>query len=211
MANKSRKLERRLHIICEGAKTEPMYLQGYIDEFASEKARLISIPDVKYNTPIALVRAAIRLKESDATTDEDEIWVVYDREAVSKYPHTLHREAWELAHSQSINVVLSNICFELWLLQHFSFNSAPYSCFDDLKKNSSLKADLLKIGIKNYDKADKKLYGKIKKGIPNARARAKALNKQSFAAAPLNANKPFQLSCYTNVNELLDAIDEFTP
>lgn len=211
MAKKNRKLEKRMHIFCEGSKTEPMYLQGYIDEFASNKAKLINIPDIKYNTPIALVRAAIRHKESEYTTDDDEIWVIYDRESVAKYSHALHHEAWTLAVDNNIKVSLSNVCFELWILQHFAFKNTPYSCFDDLKKNSSLKKDLLSVGIKNYDKADVNLYKQIRGGIPNARLRAKALNKQSFNAAPSNIDKPFQLACYTNVNELLDAIDLFTP
>lgn len=211
MAKKMRKLEKRMHIFCEGSKTEPMYLQGYIDEFAQDKAKLINIPDIKYNTPIALVRAAIRHKESEDTTDDDEFWVIYDRESVIKYSHDLHHEAWVLAADNKINIALSNVCFELWILQHFAFKNTPYSCFDDLKKNSSLKKDLLTVGVKNYDKADISLYKKIRAGIPNARLRAKALNKQSYNSAPANTNKPFQLACYTNVNELLDAIDLFTP
>ncbi|EID1963150.1 TPA: RloB family protein [Escherichia coli] len=211
MAKNVRKLEKRMHIFCEGAKTEPMYLQGYIDEFASEKAKVIHIPDIKYNTPIALVKAAIKHKESGDTSDDDEFWVVYDREAVTKYPHTLHHEAWDLAHANNINIALSNVCFELWILQHFAFKNTPYSSFDDLKKNSTLKKDLLSVGIKDYNKADATLYKKIRLGIPNARQRAKALNKQSLNAAPPHSNRPFLLGCYTNVNELLDAIDSFVP
>lgn len=206
-----RNLEKRMHIFCEGSKTEPLYLQGYIDEFAYKKAKLINIPDIKFNTPISLVKAAIRHKESEDTTVDDEIWVVYDREAVNKYSHALHHEAWDLANANNIKVALSNICFELWVLQHFAFKNTPYSCFDDLKKNSSLKKDLLSVGIKEYNKADALLYKKIRLGIPNARLRAKALNKQSLNAAPAHLNKPFLLDCYTNINELLDAIDSFVP
>ncbi|WP_318372827.1 RloB family protein [Enterobacter sp.] len=211
MARNKRTLEKRMHIICEGAKTEPLYLQGYIDEYASEKARLISIPDLKYNTPVSIVRAAVRLKESDSTTDDDEIWVVYDRESVAKYPNALHHEAWDLALSKNIKIAISNVCFEFWILQHFGFHCAPYSSFDDLKRNSSLKKHLASVGVRDYEKGDKLLYRKIKKGIGHARQRAKALNKQSLAAAPHGTDKPFQVACYTNVNELLDAIDSFTP
>lgn len=211
MAKKTRKLEKRMHIFCEGSKTEPMYLQGYVDEFANDKAKLINIPDIKYNTPIALVKAAIKHKESEDTTVDDEFWVVYDREAVSKYSHALHHEAWDMAESNDIKIALSNVCFELWILQHFAFKNTPYSCFDDLKKNSSLKDDLLSVGIKAYDKADVALYKKIRLGISNARKRAEALNKQSFNAAPAHTTRPFLLDCYTNINELLDAIDSFVP
>ncbi|MCU6167949.1 RloB family protein, partial [Enterobacter roggenkampii] len=89
-----------------------------------------------------------------------------------------------MAESNNIKIALSNVCFELWILQHFAFKNTPYSCFDDLKKNSSLKDDLLSVGIKAYDKADVALYKKIRLGISNARKRAEALNKQSFNAAP---------------------------
>ncbi len=83
-----------MHIICEGEKTEPFYIRGYIDDQAKEKAKVIEVPDVKVNTPVQLVDYAVSLRNSSSTSADDEYWVVYDRESVRKYSHELHAQAW---------------------------------------------------------------------------------------------------------------------
>lgn len=211
MPRPKKKLGKRMHILCEGEKTEPYYLKGYVTAYAPTKANVISVPDVKYNTPIALVDEAIRLKSSRDTSDEDEFWVVYDREAVAKYPHTLHSKARDRANSNNINIAFSNICFELWLLQHFGYRNTPYSCCDDLLKNSPLKADLLKVKISDYAKGNPHLFSKIQDAVPRARIRAAALNKESLLAAAKGVTQPHMLSAYTDIYLLLDAIDAFQP
>lgn len=197
-----------MHILCEGEKTEPFYLKGYIMAYAKDKANVISVPDVKFNTPIALVEEAIRLKNSRDTSPDDEFWVVYDREAVAKYSHALHNQARGKALSNNVNIAFSNICFELWLLQHFGYRNTPYSCCDDLLKNSPLKSDLLKLGITDYEKGNPHLFSKLQPGIARARARAEALNKESLLTAGTNT-QPHTLSSYTDIHLLLDAIDAF--
>ena len=211
MARKIKSPKKRMHIICEGKKTEPYYLDGYIQAFAHDKAKVISIPDVKYNTPVSLVDEAIKMMNSRDTSPDDEFWVVYDREAVSKYPHALHIRALNKARHNNINIALSNICFELWILQHFGFRNTPYSCCDDLLSNSPLRADLASIGVIKYEKGSPHLFSKLQKAVPLARARAAALNKQSQLAAPAGVVMPHQLSSYTDIHLLLDAIDAFQP
>ncbi|WP_409161144.1 RloB family protein [Pectobacterium sp. B2J-2] len=203
--------KKMMHILCEGEKTEPMYLLGYIENFAKDKAKIINVPDVKKNTPVQLVDEAIKLKDSNVTSPDDEIWVVYDRESISKYPHRLHAQAWDKATANKINIALSNICFELWILQHFEYTDSPFSCFDDLLNNSKLKDHLKNIGIHNYHKGDPHFFDKIKGGVSYARKRAAALNRSSLAVAGSSGSQPFVLSSYVGVHLLLDAIDNFIP
>lgn len=211
MPRPKKKLGKRMHILCEGEKTEPYYLKGYVLAYAPTKANVISVPDVKYNTPIALVDEAIRLKNSRETSDDDEFWVVYDREAVAKYPHALHAQARNKANSNGVKIAFSNICFELWLLQHFGYRNTPYSCCDDLLKHSPLKADLLKVKIADYSKGDPHLFTKIQDGVGRARIRAAALNQESLLTAANGSTQPHMLSAYTDIHLLLDAIDTFQP
>lgn len=148
MVRPVKKLGKRMYILCEGEKTESFYLGGY-SKFTKDRANVIEIPDIKCNTPIALVNEAINLKESKFTSSGDEFWVVYDREAVSKYSNDLHNQARQKAISNNINIALSNICFEFWLLQHCGYRNTPYAPCTDLLKNSPLKSDLLSVGIAN--------------------------------------------------------------
>lgn len=210
MAKKSLKPKRIMHIICEGTKTEPYYFSSYIDCFANEKAKVIEIPSCKKNTPVQLVDEAVQRKKSKDTSPDDVFWVVYDREGVGKYSNELHAKAWSKAIANNINIAFSNICFELWILQHFELTNSPFSCCDDLMANSNLRTHLRKVGINHYEKGNAQLFNKIKVGLERARIRAERLNTMSIASAPAAyASKPYLLSSYTSVHKLLEAIDNF--
>ncbi|EMU6896025.1 RloB family protein [Serratia bockelmannii] len=212
MAKKTIKPKRLMHIICEGAKTEPFYFSSYIDNFASEKAKVIEIPNCKKNTPVQLVDEAVSRKKSKETSSDDEFWVVYDREAVAKYSNKLHAQAWSKALANNINIAFSNICFELWILQHFELTTSPFTCCEELLATSNLRAHLKRVGIHNYEKGNAQLFSKISGGLGHARVRAARLNELVIRDAPVeHTNKPYMLNCYTNIYELLDAIDKFQP
>jgi len=209
MPRPPRQLKKLMHIICEGEKTEPFYIRGYIDDQAKEKAKVIEVPDVKVNTPVQLVDYAVSLRNSSSTSADDEYWVVYDRESVRKYSHELHAQAWNKAQANGINIALSNVCFEIWILLHFQGCDAPYENYDDLYRNSGLKGALKSVGIENYNKGFVHLYSKLAGGVSNARKRAEILNRRSKEVAEKDNHKPFHYGCYTDVHLLLDAIDSF--
>lgn len=200
-----------LHIFCEGKKTEPNYLSGYLGarHRGSRLLQVISIEKTDKNTPVQLVEAAINLKNSSGVTAHDEFWVVYDRESKAKYSDNLHQEALDKANSKNIQIALSNVCFELWILLHFQDVSAPYTSFTNLMKESNLKAKLKNAGIKNYEKADIQVFEVIKNQIPDARRRAEKMNRSTLEASHGAENRPHLLNPYTKVHELLNAIDLF--
>jgi hypothetical protein len=200
-----------LHIYCEGEKTEPNYLKKYIQrQFGSERGRdVVRVESTNKNTPIQLVEVAIKHKNSRSCPDGDEFWVVYDRESVAKYAHALHATARNSAEANGINIALSNVCFELWILLHFKKNTACYSSYDDLISNSALKKELAKIGIANYEKGSLDLFAMIAGGVGSARDRAVAMNLATQNSAPPGATAPHLLNPYTDMHLLLDAIDDF--
>jgi len=118
---KKKKLKPIMHIFCEGEKTEPNYINGYINEYFSSNRllKVVKVEKTRKNTPVQLVEEAIRLQADNATPSHDVFWVVYDREAKNKYTDDLHKKAQTKAESQGIEVCLTNVCFEVWILLHF--------------------------------------------------------------------------------------------
>jgi len=205
---KNPSLERRLRIFCEGEKTEPYYLKDYLRNFKDNRKASVEIMNCSKNTPVQLVEAAIKFKNSPRSIKGDVFWVVYDREAVAKYSRKLHLEAWKAAKQNGIKIALSNVCFEFWLLLHFVDSATPYSSCSDLLKNSVLSDRVEQACGQKYDKASAVLFEQIKGHISSARTRADGINKRGLAAAGNHA-MPFDINPYTEVHKLLDEIDSF--
>lgn len=200
------------HIYCEGEKTEPNYINGYIDKFFPTLRPLIKVEPTKKNTPVQLVNVAVAAQAAAKknSLDEDVFWVAYDRESEQKYKDVLHAQAHDKAKSHGISVAISNVCFEIWLLLHFQHTNASYSCYDDLRNSSVLRAECKKRGLSDYDKGDKLIFTILKKDeIKDARERAIRINKQTENSADPSRTKPYQWNPYTDVYKLLDAIDNF--
>lgn len=156
-----------------------------------------------------LVNEAIKLKKSNVSLPDDEFWVVYDREAPSKYPDALHMAAWQKATKNNVNVSLSNVCFEYWILIHLVDTHAPYSCFDELRKHSDLNKKMKELCGKSYDKCESSIFQILRERVPEARRRAKKLNAEAKKSASAGRDMPFHMNPYVGVVELLDAIDDF--
>jgi len=183
------------HIFCEGEKTEPNYLSQYIRQ-KFPGMTLIKVEKATKYTPVQLVEEALVSKQKEPDGE-----VVYDREGTTKYSDALHTEARQKA-STHIKIALSNVCFEVWLLLHFQATVAPYSNYEDLKRRSQLKKH-----IPNYEKADKREYSDAE--ITAARKNAKRMNTTTKAGADRSWQQCHQWNPYTNVYELLDAVDAF--
>jgi len=208
-----RKVGKVLHIYCEGEKTEPIYINKYIErEFAGQKGRkVIRVEPTKKNTPVQLVDVAVAHKKRHDCPEGDEFWVVYDRERIAKYPHELHANARNKANVNGVKIAFSNICFELWLLLHLTKSSAAYADCDDLLANSQFKKLLAERGLARYDKGCAAIFEVIRNDIDRARERASDMNDETKSNAPKGVSAPHMLNPYTDMHLLLDAIDKFKP
>jgi hypothetical protein len=194
-------------MFCEGEKTEPLYIKGYINYFHSDKRNIIVVEDTNKNTPVQLVDVAINAKAQG--NDKDVIWVLFDRESEVKYEHELHAGARQKALANGIQIAFSNVCFEFWILLHFRYTTGSYSSYDDLKKNSSLSRDLQTIGIKNYDKALPILFDKLKDLVPDAITNSKRLVIQALKTAEKGKSAPHYLNPYVDVHEMFLDMEMF--
>lgn len=220
---KPRKKEHRvvkpkIYIFCEGEKTEPSYIRAYIDFKYPKSARLrdaerpVILKDTNKNTPIQLVDVALQHKKT-LDFEKDQVWVVYDRESLNKYPDELHEKAYNKANRNGLNVAISNVCFEYWLLLHLSTSAPAMSNCDSLISSSAFVNALQQLGVRQYDKKGvtaQQLSRKLMNDayINAARKNAEKNNKIAISAANSNASAPYQIQPFTNVYELLDAIDE---
>ena len=194
----ARKLSPVLHILCEGTKTEPYYLGQYIHEhFPGTK--LIRIEKTPKRAPKELVAAAREILR--CAPEGDIAWVVYDRESPTKYSDSLHAAARQKAGGK-VQIALSNVCFEVWLLLHFQGTCKAHDSCDDLLQRSRLK-EL----IPDYDKANRRRYSEDE--INFARQNAKQMNESTKRGANADWTQPHQWNPYTDVYKLLDAIDQF--
>lgn len=196
-----------LRIFCEGEKTEPLYLNAFIDSLPPSIFGQAIVEKTNKNTPVQLVEVAIRDKEVNETNDM--YWVVYDRESEQKYPHSLHLEARQKAKSHDINIAFSNVCFEYWLLLHFNYTTASYNSCNDLLKNSDFKELLKTVGITEYDKGMAVVFDKLKDKVPDAESHAKQLRKDIISSAEEEKQHIHQLNPYVDIDKLLQSIRDF--
>lgn len=202
---------KTLKIFCEGEKTEPGYLNGYIATLQNDSRKtVIEVQKTKKNTAVQLVEEAIKAKKSPEAMEDDEFWVVCDREAKTKYSDGLHAKAFDMAEKAGIEIALCNVCFEYWLLLHFIETDAPFYSFEDLVKRSSLNNEIVKLHGKDYDKSSPAIFNIVKDRITEARARGFRLNSRGKSSAAQGRDKPYHINPYVGVVELLDAIDAFT-
>ncbi|WP_172961253.1 RloB family protein [Asticcacaulis excentricus] len=201
-------LSRILRIYCEGEKTEPQYIQGYIDHIDPPgMRRVFSIMKTRKNTPLSLVKEVVAHKKRNQVNDE--YWVVYDRESTAKISESEHAKAFNLATQNDVKVALSSVCFEYWLILHFESSGRSYTCYDDLIQKSCLAKSFEKNFGKKYDKAGHSIYRLLKDRVGDAKERAVAQNKIVIGAAEPGRSYPFQLNPFTGMPDLMDAIDKF--
>lgn len=197
-----RQLRPVLHIFCEGRKTEPNYIEHYKDLFCLAKRASIVVEKTDKTTPVQLVEEAVQKKASPSVGKDDEFWVVYDRESPAKYDEKFHQEARDKAVAAGINIALSNVCFEVWLLMHFQPTCAACNTCEELVGRKDFKAH-----FPDYEKGAECTY--TAEQIETARRNAEKMNVRTVNAADKSWVVPSMWNPYTDVHKLLAAIDAF--
>lgn len=108
-------------VVCEGEVTEPTYVNEFRQAYGANTVRVKVV--APGGDPFLLVDHAIHLRdeaagragrERDDNLRYDEVWCVFDVDVHARLARALER-----ARTASIQVAVSNPCFELWLLLHF--------------------------------------------------------------------------------------------
>jgi RloB-like protein len=150
----------RILIVCEGARTEPLYFEGFRIPISSVK-----VLGVGMNT-LSVVKEAIRLRD-EATKRYEQVWCVFDRD---NFTSKRFNQALDLAKQNGINVAYTNQAFELWYLLHYHYHDAATS--RDLYKKMLTE----RMGRK-YKKKDSTMYQELLDKMDDAIRNAKRLSK----------------------------------
>lgn len=117
----SRQPKVRILVVCEGKKTEPLYLRQFQHHVRNPRVHVepvgpAGVPRTVVETAIGLRRQAEdeARRQRDENLLWDEVWAVFDMD-----DHPKVGEAKQLAIANGIRLAVSNPCFELWALLHF--------------------------------------------------------------------------------------------
>lgn len=175
-------LEPRLRVlvICEGKVTEPQYFEAFRRE---ERNRLVDVViDNASGVPKTLVeRAVVRKKRAELDAKQahddnlkyDEVWCVFD---VDEHPNL--PDARQQARDNGIKLAVSNPCFELWLLLHFTDQTAHI-------ERGAAKASLRNY-IRDYHKHVP--FESLRSGYEDAVRRAKVIERRAKEGGDENGN-----------------------
>jgi hypothetical protein len=111
-------------IVCEGEKTEPEYLKGLRKALDVNPAN-VKIVSAEGNDPVSIVREAIQTY-SENPGEFDRVFCVFDRDGHANYQQALNMVAnSRLGRNGVLTAIVSVPCFEIWILLHYAYSSAP--------------------------------------------------------------------------------------
>ena len=148
-------------IVCEGKKTEPIYFEGMRKAYqlSSTNVKVVPSDEVGGNDPVSLVRYA--LDKLQTTQDLDHVYCVFDRNGHANYAKacTLARQS-EFGNANRLHVITSWPCFELWVLLHYKFESAPFNAVGG-KSSCARVCDRVKKFFPKYEKGYKGAFDEL--------------------------------------------------
>lgn len=196
-----RQSAERLLIVCEGEKTEPLYLREIRQALRLPSANVQVQPAAWGTEPLRIVDYAKHLLTKGNRALEihprsfDRVLTVFDRDEHHTYHDALQRIAalnGRLENDELVKVpfqaVVSVPCFELWLLLHFEDVSAPIHRDEAVAR--------LRAHLAGYAKGQGSHWGATRDRLDAATRRAEAL-----VAAGRMAEDGIQP--YTDMHELV--------
>jgi hypothetical protein len=203
---RERKLERAkasrqglpfLLIVCEGEETEPNYLRGLCEARRINLAGVDIKPGTGETDARSLVNKAIKLFK---TKDYDRVFVVLDDDGqpLAEARHLAGKPLKTATGDRiQIELISSRPSFEFWLLLHFEYSSRPYT-------SAAAVIDHLLAHLTDYNKASRRIFQQVERGLENALANAERLKRELAASGGNNPNT----EVHSLVVELLNRVRE---
>jgi hypothetical protein len=196
----TRAQSQRVLIVCEGEKTEPLYLNDLKTDLRIRPAA-VKIAPHNGSSPDRVVAHGRKLFEEDAKQGDsfDAVYFVFDRDKHATYAAAVQELNACNAAGKPFHAVTSIPCFEYWLLLHFGFTDQPFDAAGKKSAADRLIAELrTKPGFKSYGKGQKGIYALLKDKLPTAM--------QSAARGLKNAEETGEENPTTRVHELVEAL-----
>ena len=118
--------KRKYFIACEGKRTEYKYFKGMMEArnelLINPLVEIIPInhtPDTNPNPLQIISQAETAIENEGSFRSEDQICIIVDRDKNS-FTSRQYNKAMNLCKSKVYRLFVTNPCFELWLLLHYS-------------------------------------------------------------------------------------------
>jgi len=156
---KTRPVKRTVLIVGEGQETEPNYFRELKCESVVSERFAVTVKKGHGRSPEAVAEEAIKYKHRAESREEDydEVWCVLDVERLGSRQSL--EKAVTMAGQNSIELCLSNPCFEVWLLAHFVRESRSHSGCASVEQRLNLHWRQLCRQV--YRKGDERVYARI--------------------------------------------------
>jgi len=144
-------------IVCEGRKTEPSYLNGVRTAYRLSSAN-IRIAPANGNDPLSIAKFALAILEHEKY---DRAFCVFDRDGHVSYNKAIRTIAESAEGKNGCLCAITSVpCFEIWVLLHFCYSSAPFN-----KMGSQSACDRVMAQIRNhfvdYSKGHPLIYDRL--------------------------------------------------
>ena len=196
------KPNKRILILCEDKKSSLLYFKSFKND--EEFKRHLQAADVdvfhpKNFSPLGLVNDAIK-RQREATVEKNpynDIWVVFDKDKHTNI-HSAYTKAQKNKEKFKINIAISIICFEYWILLHFNRSTRAFNTCDELI--SFIKMNY----FPKYNKCTN-CFEELRDKIDTAIKNGKWVEKQ--VKNDINrGTKAYNLGAYTDVHKLVEKL-----
>jgi hypothetical protein len=190
----------RVLIICEGAKTEPLYFKEIKDFCRLNTANIDIYGKECGSDPLSVVNYAItKFKEEEKNNrDYDRVYCIIDRDKHTTFNDAMNKlRDTTLGEDVIFKAIISVPCFEFWLLLHFTYTTKPFCAQGDASNCDLVVKELKKTNrIPGYSKGDQNIFSLTKEKLPEAIKHAKQLQKHNHDS---DSQHPA-----TNMHELIE-------
>ena len=162
-----RKPYDRVLIVCEGTRTEPLYLRELADHYRLGTANIVIVGSGA--DPHTVVREAKQLRQRERRQGEryDTVYCVFDHDE-----HAAFDSASKDATANGLELARSWPCFEFWLLLHFGYSRSTYTREGGRSPCDNCIRDL-GVHLPGYEKATPRLFRRLEDRLMDAKRNAK--------------------------------------
>ncbi len=196
---------RRVLIVCEGEKTEPLYLKALVADLGLTTAE-VEVCGKCDSAPVSVVKFGKKKFNSDP--DFDLVFFVFDQDTHASYDDALRLieefQCQRKFNGKTIAAITSIPCFEIWFLLHFEPHTKPYVASGGKSPCKNLISVLKRNpAFKDYEKGGENYFEVLQGRLPQAKKNsAQALKQIQDAGSSAHHGNPTTL-----MHKLIDALE----
>lgn len=180
--NPSMDAYKRVLIVCEGDKTEPLYFLGLRSFYKINSAKVKVTGDCGSSPNSVWEKAQEEYQKSQKSGNPfDKVYCVFDRDKHSTYKQTVQAIRSKTP-KDTFFAITSDPCFEYWLLLHFIYTTKSYYSTSS-KSSADRVIEDLKMFLPNYSKGYKNIFKELNNRLEFAISNAIKANKEAHSVA----------------------------